>query len=91
MPILQSAAKRMRADRVRHQRNLRVASELKTLVKRFETALQARESAKAKDALRLVVKKLDMASQKGIIHRNLASRKKSRLSRRLSQLAPASA
>ncbi len=81
----------MRADRVLHQRNLRVSSELKTLLKRFETALQARQRPQAQDALRLLTKKLDLASHKGIIHRNRAIRKKSRLSRRLSQLAPTAA
>lgn len=81
----------MRADRVRHQRNLRVASELKTLVKRFETALQAKQAPQAQDALRLLTKRLDMASQKGILHRNRASRKKARLSRRLAHLTSAAA
>ena len=79
----------MRADAVRRQRNLRAASELKTLVKRFEAALQARQRPQAQEALRLLTKKLDIASQKGLIHRNRASRKKARLSHRLAQLAPA--
>lgn len=81
----------MRADAVRRQRNLRAASELKTLIKRFETALQARQQPQALEALRLLTKKLDIASHKGIVHRNAASRKKARLSRRLSALAPTNA
>lgn len=86
MPIMHAAAKRMRADRVRHQRNLRVTSELKTLLKRFEASLQARQQPQAQDLLRLLTKKLDIASRKGVIHRNTAGRKKARLSRRLAQL-----
>ncbi|MBI4227675.1 MAG: 30S ribosomal protein S20 [Candidatus Omnitrophica bacterium] len=87
MPILKSAAKRMRADRVRQQRNLRTASELKTLIKRVETALQARQAPQATEALRVLAKKLDIASRKGMLHRNAAARKKARLSRRLAQIA----
>ena len=76
----------MRADRARHQQNLRLSTELKTLVKQFEVAVQAKEALKAQMALRLVTKKLDLATSKGLLHHNTASRKKSRLSRRLAQL-----
>lgn len=79
----------MRADRVRQQHNLRAASELKTMVKRFETAMQTKQAPQATEALRALAKKLDIASRKGIIHRNAAARKKARLSRRLAQLAAA--
>ena len=77
----------MRADRVRHQHNLRIASELKTLVKRFETAMTAKQAPQAKEALPILTKKLDIASRKGMLHRNAAARKKARLSRRLAQFA----
>lgn len=89
MPNTRSAAKRMRADRQRQLRNLRTTSELKTLTKQFEQSLQARQLQPAQDLLRLMTKKLDMASRKGIVHPNLAARKKARLSRRLHQLAAA--
>lgn len=79
----------MRADAVRHQRNLHVRSELKTLVKSFEQAVAARSADQARDLLRLITKKLDMATQKGMVHKNTSARKKSRLSRRLAHLAPA--
>ncbi len=79
----------MRADRARHQRNLRLSTELKTLIKHFEVAVQAKQAPKAQTALQLVTKKLDLAASKGLLHRNTASRKKSRLSRRLAQLTAA--
>lgn len=79
----------MRADRARHQQNLRLSTELKTLVKQFEVAVQAKQAPKAQTALQLVTKKLDLAASKGLLHRNTASRKKSRLSRRLAQLTTA--
>ena len=73
----------MRADHTRHQRNLRVKTELKTLLKQFEASLAARQGPQAQTAFSLLTKKLDMATQKGILHRNQAARKKARLSRRL--------
>lgn len=79
----------MRADVVRHQRNLRITSELKTLLKSFEASLATRQAPKAQEMLRLITKKLDMASTKGVLHKNTAARKKARLSRRLAHLAPA--
>lgn len=78
----------MRADHQRHLRNLRVTSELKTLVKQFHASVATRQHPQAQDALRMLTKKIDMAAQKGIIHHNTAARKKARFSRRLTQLAP---
>ena len=89
MPNLKSAAKRVRADRGLHQRNVRIESELKTLAKQFEASLKARQVPEAQAAFRLLTKKLDMACQKGVLHKNVTSRKKSRLSRRLAHIAAA--
>lgn len=79
----------MRADRTRHQRNLRVTSELKTLRKAFEASMKSRQAPQAQGLLRQLIKKLDMASRKGILHRNTVDRHKARLSRRLAQLSAA--
>ena len=87
MPNTRTAAKRVRADRARRERNLRFSSELKTLTKQFHASLQAKQAPHTQDLLRQLMKKLDMASQKGIIHRKTASRQKARLSRRLAHAA----
>ena len=86
MPILHAAEKRMRADRKRRLRNQRVESELKSLTRKFEK-LCAEKSDQAQGALRSLIKRLDQAASKGILHRNAASRTKSRLSRRLVKLS----
>jgi small subunit ribosomal protein S20 len=75
---IKSQIKRNKQNLVRHERNKAVRSELKT---RTRSAVVAAETG-ADDAdarLRLAIKRLDMAAAKGIIHRNQAARRKSRL------------
>jgi small subunit ribosomal protein S20 len=57
-------------------RNKSVKSELKT---RTKNAVSSIGSDGGEEALRLAVKRLDMAAAKGIIHKNQAARRKSRL------------
>ncbi|MBI3616416.1 MAG: 30S ribosomal protein S20 [Candidatus Omnitrophica bacterium] len=86
MPITRSAAKRVRADRKRHLWNLEIKSELKTLTRNFLKSIKEGGADKARSALGTLLKRLDQAASKKTIHRNTASRLKSRLSRRFSKL-----
>jgi len=83
MANIKSQIKRNRQNAARHLRNKSTRSFLKTKIKRFETALAAGEDAAATDAYRVVARELDRAASKGVIHRNKAANKKSRLARRL--------
>lgn len=85
MPILKSAFKRMRQDKKRHARNLKVENELKSLSKKFAAALNAKSVETKKLGLELV-SKLDKARSKGMIHKNNASRKKSRILGKLAKI-----
>lgn len=80
MANIKSQIKRNRQNERRRQRNKSVRSELKTRVK---SALQAAGTEQETEALRLAVRRLDAAASKGIIHKNQAARRKSRLMRRL--------
>ena len=92
MPNTRSAAKRVRSDAQRHQRNLKAQSELKTLTKKFLQAVQTGNASQARTAYQALAKRLDQAAGKNILHRKTASRKKSRLGRRLARIAaPAAA
>ena len=82
MPNKRAALKQIHKSRTRHLRNLDVKSELKTLVKKFQASLSAKKVEDAKTALALLLKKIDTASSKGILHRNTAARNKSNLMRR---------
>jgi small subunit ribosomal protein S20 len=82
VPNIKSAEKRVRTIATRTLRNVSMKSALRTTIKKFETALAQSEIDSARLALKIATRALDKAATKGIIHRNTASRKKSRLTRR---------
>jgi small subunit ribosomal protein S20 len=79
MPNIKSAAKRLRQSKVRQARNRSAKSELKTMGKKVKAEAVAGKVADAEANLVAAAKRLDKAAAKGIIHRNAAARKKSRL------------
>ncbi len=87
MPNKHAALKQIRKDRSRRQQNQALRSELSTLTKRLVGLLSGRKLDEAAALLRNVAKKYDHAATKGVIHRNTASRTKSRLTLRLNQAA----
>ena len=85
MANIKSQIKRNRQNEERHVRNKAVRSELKTRVKRAVAAAeQSAEDAAA--AARTAVRRLDKAAAKGVIHKNAAARRKSRLQKRLNKI-----
>ena len=76
MANIKSQKKRIITNAKRAERNKAVKSELKTRIKNAETTIGTDDNA---EAVRLAVKRIDMAAAKGIIHANAAARKKSRL------------
>ena len=87
MPNIKSAIKRVVVSKNRMIRNAAAKSALRTSLKRFESALRQRDMETAQTALRSATRSLDKAVTKGIIHRNLAARKKSRLTKRYNKAA----
>jgi len=83
---IKSAKKRIRQTKVRTLRNKIQKTMFRTAIRRFEVALNQGDVQTAEQALRFVYARLDRAAQKGAIHRNTASRRKSRLSQRLNKL-----
>jgi small subunit ribosomal protein S20 len=79
---IKSQIKRNKQNEKRRQRNQAVRSELKTRVKRATTAAELGADDTA-DLTRAAIKKLDKAAEKGIIHKNQAARRKSRLMKRV--------
>jgi small subunit ribosomal protein S20 len=78
-----SAKKRIRQNAKRRTTNRARKSMVKTQIKHFETALNAGELDKAQEQYRLLVKKLDKVASTSTMHKNTASRVKSRMARRL--------
>jgi len=87
MPRRKTSLKRKRADKKKHQRNLRVKQQLKKTLKKLQALLSAKNVSEAKTVLVKAFSQLDKAAKKRIIHPNAASRKKSRLMKRLTKSA----
>lgn len=87
MPIKRSAYKELRKARARHFKNISTRSELKTLVKNFEKLIHDKKIEEAKKIIASIVSKIDRAASKGVIKNNTASRKISRLMKKLSKKA----
>jgi len=84
MANIKSQKKRNLQNARRHERNKAVRSELKTRIKNADRA--ASESAENTDeAVRRAVKALDVAAAKGIIHKNQAANRKSKLMKRVAK------
>ena len=82
----QSAKKRIRQIQRRSQVNRSRLSRMRTYVKKVEAAIESGDAAAATDALKAVEPQLMRSAQKGIIHKNTASRKLSRLSARIKSM-----
>jgi small subunit ribosomal protein S20 len=84
MPQHKSAEKRVRTNLRDQSRNTAVESELKTLLKRIK------QEPTNKELMRSVVSKLDRAVRKGVIHKAVADRRKSRLALQAARATKAS-
>lgn len=78
MANTRSAAKRKRQTERRTNLNKSILSGLKQQRKRVAAALTSGDKAKAQVELNVLASRLDKAAKRGIVHRNLANRRKSR-------------
>ena len=76
MPNIKSAIKRVKVSKKKNLRNRMIKSGVKTAVKKYEADVNAEKLSGAFAAL-------DKAVSKGVIHKNVANRKKARLSKKL--------
>ena len=79
MANLKSSKKDVKRAAVKTAVNKSVRTSLKTYVKRVRQAVEAGDKDQIQSALTLAYKNLDKAAQRGIIHKNQASRRKSRI------------
>lgn len=81
-----SAKKRIAVAERNRERNQAIKSRVKTMNKKVVVAVQDKDIEVSKDALSVAYKELDRAVSKGIIKKNTASRKKSRLAAKVNAL-----
>lgn len=83
MPNIKSAIKRVSVIEKKTLRNNMIKSGYRTAVRKFEEAIQANDIKSAETLFIEATKKIDMACTKGVIVKNTAARKKSRLAKKL--------
>src|SRR2546423_4176925 len=91
MANTQSAKKRVRASVRKRDRNRSTRSAVKTLVSRARRPALPDAASLTSDEVRRAISALDKAAEKGVLHANNASRRKSRLMSALAKIAPATA
>jgi small subunit ribosomal protein S20 len=84
-----SAKKRIRSNERKHERNTVYRSRVKTMVKKAEQSIFSGSPDEA--SIREAIRTLDKAAVKGIIHKNNAARRKSRLMKKLNAAGAATA
>jgi small subunit ribosomal protein S20 len=81
-----SAIKRLRSAERRRLRNRTYRGRARTYVKKAQSLMDEGRLEEAREAVRVATSVLDKAAEKGIIHKNNAARRKSRLMQRLNQV-----
>ena len=87
MANIKSAKKRILVNRNKAFRNQMQKSQLKTIIKKFNNAVESGDKALATELYRLAVKKVDHAVAHGILHKNNAAHKKSEFALKLNKMA----
>ena len=85
MANTKSAIKRVRSSEKKRLRNRQFRTEARTYIKKARTQIEAGELDEAQKSVAEAVRALDKAAEKGIIHKNNAARRKSRLTSQLNQ------
>ena len=89
MANTKSAEKRIRSNEQKRQRNQMYRSRVKTMIRKAEQLIFSGQASD--DAVKAAISTLDKAAVKGIIHKNNAARRKSRLMKKLNTYVPAAA
>ncbi len=87
MANIKSAKKRVLVIKTKTERNKSVKSKVKTYVKKVEAAIESGDKAAANEALLKATSEIDKAQRKGVLHKNTASRKVSRLAQAVNKMA----
>lgn len=86
MPNIKQQKKRVLTNEKRRVRNQHYKSELKTWVRKTREAVDAGDKELAEANLKVASRKLDVAVSKGVIHRNQAANRKSKLAKRVNAM-----
>jgi len=82
MANIKSQKKRIETNELRRVRNMSINSKMKTVVKKADAAIEAKDAEQMKVAVPAALSEIDRAVTKGVIHKNSGARKKSSLQQR---------
>lgn len=85
MANIKSAKKRIKVNAAKTMQNKAIKSNLKTVLKNADAALENNADNK-QEAVKLAIKKVDQAAAKGLLHKNFAARQKSSLTCKLNAI-----
>ena len=83
MATHKSAEKRMRQNEKRRMHNASIKTHVKTRIKEVLSAVEEKDQEKSREALLSATKIIDAAASKGVLHKNNAARKISRLTKKV--------
>ena len=86
MPNTKSAAKAMRQSIRRRERNITTKDKFKEAVKEVKKLITAGKKTEAAEAMKKAMSTLDKATKNGVIHKNTASRRKSRMAKAIAKI-----
>ena len=86
MPNIKSSVRSVKTDAERRAKNFAVRSTVKTATRKTLEAISGKQADEAKTLLTTAVSTIDKAAKKGVIHKNAAARKKSRLMKKLNAM-----
>ena len=87
MPNIKSSKNDLISSKIAYEKNKANKSALKTVLKKFDAAVESGDKAAAQAAFTTAVKAVDKAVTKGLLHKNNAARKKSGMALKLNMLA----
>ena len=83
MANIKSQIKRNRQNEKRRVRNRIFRGRARTIISKAQAAIESGNKDTAADAIKMAISSLDKAAEKGVIHKNNAARRKSRLMKKL--------
>lgn len=86
MPNIKSAAKRDEKSKQLRAKNRADKTALKTVIKKFDVAVEGGEKTAAVESYKVAVKAVDKAAAKGLLHKNNAAHKKSAMTVKLNKM-----
>ena len=87
MANIKSAKKRILVIEKKTLKNKIANTKMKTIIKKFNLAVESGDKAAASELYRLAVKKVDQAVAHGILHKNNAAHKKSEFTKKFNAMA----